>query len=306
MKSKQEDGNHMKIAIMGASGFVGSHLIQYLLLHTPHTILALCPNPDTMNDYVGFKDRIIIQKSDVFDTNAVARALQGVDVVFYLVHMMGSGIDDFYTAEANAARSFGQASKDAQVSRVIYMGGLGKDTEHLSKHLASRHHTGDILRELIPLVIEFRASMIIGHGSISFEIVKSLVRKLPVMTLPKWSKTLTQPIGVDDALLYLVRAIDISVTQHEIIEIGGPEQMSYQDFLSRYATFLHKKCILIRVPLLPEWLAGWWLDVFTPRGTARVGRHMVASFRNEMIVTNTRAEELFPDIKPLPIVNFFK
>lgn len=295
----------MKIAIMGASGFVGTNLTKYLLTKTNYDVLALCPNPEAMAKYMKFGDRFTVQKSDVFDSDSVALSLSGVDVAFYLVHMMNGKSANFYDAEAKAARSFGEASKRAGVSRVIYMSGLGKDTDALSPHLASRHNTGDILRELAPLVIEFRASMIIGHGSISFEIVKNLVKKLPIMTLPKWSKTLTQPIGLSDALLYLSAGIGVPIAKHEIVEIGGPEKMSYQEFLSKYAKFLHKKCILIRVPVLPEWLAGWWLDLFTPKSTARVGRHMVASFRNEMVVTNKRAEELFPQIKPLPIINFF-
>ncbi len=295
----------MKIAIMGASGFVGTNLTKYLLTNTDYDVLALCPNPESMAEYTKFGDRFVVQKSDVFDSDSIARSLVGVDVAFYLVHMMNGGSPNFYDAEAKAARSFGEASRRAGVSRVIYMGGLGKDSDDLSKHLASRHNTGALLRGLVPLVIEFRASMIIGHGSISFEIVKSLVRKLPIMTLPKWSKTLTQPIGLGDALLYLAAGIVVPITKHEIVEIGGPEKMSYQDFVSRYAKFLHKRCRVIRVPVLPEWLAGWWLDLFTPKGTARVGRHMVASFRNEMVVTNHRAEDLFPHIKPRPIINFF-
>lgn len=290
---------------MGASGFVGSNLTKYLLLNTDYDIVALCPNPETMAHFAKFEERFAVQKSDVFDSNSIALALTGVDVAFYLVHMMSDKYTHFYEAEAKAARSFREASKRAGVSRVIYLGGLGRDGEALSEHLASRHNTGDILRELVPQVIEFRASIIIGEGSISFEIIKNLVKKLPIMALPKWSNNLTQPIGLHDALLYLTAGIDVSITKNEIVEIGGPEKMSYQKLLSKYADFLHKKCILIRVPFLPEWIAGWWLGLFNPKATARVGRRMVASFRNEMLVTNKRAEELFPQIKPLPIINFF-
>lgn len=290
---------------MGASGFLGSNLTKYLLTNTEFNILALCPNPESLAEYKKFGDRFLVQKSDVFDSDSLALSLAGVDVAFYLVHMMSGKSANFYDAEAKAARSFGEASKQAGVARVIYMGGLGKDSDILSKHLASRHNTGNILRELASLVIEFRASMIIGHGSISFEIVKNLVSKLPIMTLPKWTKTFTQPIGLSDALSYLVAGIVVPITKHEIVEIGGPEKMSYQEFLSRYADFIHKKCVLIRVPMLPEWLAGWWLDLFTPKDLGQVGRHMVASLRNEMVVTNDRAKELFPQIVPMPIENFF-
>lgn len=185
------------------------------------------------------------------------------------------------------------------------MSGLGNDKEKLSKHLASRHNTGGILRKYNKEVIELRASMIIGAGSISFEIVKNLVEKSPIITLPKWAKTQTQPIGLGDALLYLKESIDIKINHPEIVEIGGPETMSYEDFIKRYAKYKNKKNIIMRIPILTEKIAGLFLNLFNSKDQSQVGRCMLSSFRNKMIITNNRALELFPNIHPRKIEEFF-
>jgi uncharacterized protein YbjT (DUF2867 family) len=185
------------------------------------------------------------------------------------------------------------------------MSGLGNDKDNLSKHLASRHNTGNILRTYMKEVIELRASMVIGSESISFEIVRNLVEKTPMITLPKWSNTKTQPIGIDDALLYLEKSIDVKIDGSEIVEIGGKEVMSYIDFVKKYAKFRNKKTIIFRIPILSEKIAGLFLRVFTPKDQAQVGKCMLDSFRNEMIVINNHASELFPDIHPRKIEEFF-
>lgn len=295
----------MNIAVMGASGFIGQALCEFLLKNTEHNIYALSPNPESMKNLSAISNRFKSIKADVFDTSELKHLLSGMDVAYYLVHLMNGKSSHFYDAEAKAATSFGSATQESGIKKLIYLSGLGKDSDNLSEHLASRHNTGDLLRKYHPLVIEFRASMVIGQGSISFEIVRSLVKKLPVMTLPKWVNTQIQPIGLTDALSYLTQALDLSVHESQVFEIGGPEKMSYEQFLKMYADHIKKRCILIRVPVLPEWLAGWWLDLFTPKGVARVGRHMVASFRNEMVVTNDLAKKFFPNISPKPIADYF-
>lgn len=291
----------MKITIIGASGFVGKNVTKQLL-EKGYFVRAVAPDIERLSLQHKHLEKL---SGDVFSLEDMNTALAGADIAYYFVHMMNGRNDDFYDKEMQAAETFGMAAKAQNVSRIIYMSGLGSDKEKLSQHLASRHNTGKILRNYGKLVIEFRASMIIGPGSISFEIVQSLIKKLPLLVLPKWSKTLTQPIGLFDALQYLVAGAEIQVEGHEIIEIGGPEKMSYQSFLHRYAEFLGKKVLLLRISILPEWLAGHCLDIFTPRGVARVGRHMVASFRNEMTVTNNRAQELFPNIHPQPVEESF-
>jgi hypothetical protein len=147
--------------------------------------------------------------------------------------------------------------------------------------------------------------MVIGEGSISFEIVKNLVKKSPIITLPRWSKTKTQPIGLSDALLYLKSAIDVEIQNSEIIEIGGEDTMSYKQFLKRYALAKKIHIIIIRIPFLPEYIAGLFLGLFNSKDQARVGQSMLNSFKNEMIVTNNKAKELFPNITPRKIEEFF-
>jgi len=290
------------IAIMGASGFVGRHLSRYLLETTDYSIRGLCRHPESLADLGSAGGRFSAVDCDVFDYGSLR--LDGIDLAYYLIHMMARRHGDFYDLEARAAENFGRAAHDAGVGRVIYLGGLGDDRDNLSTHLASRHNSGAILRGFVPQLIEFRASMILGAGSISFDIVSNLIHKLPVMTLPRWTITRTQPIGLPDALRYLGAAATLEGKAHEIVEIGGPEAMSYREFIRRVARSKGRRPLLVRLNFLPEWLAAWWLNLFTPRGHARVGRHMVESFRNPMVVTNDRARELFPDIAPLPIERY--
>lgn len=295
----------MKIAIIGASGFLGKNLTEYLLLNTNHEIIAISNNVNNISVDKKYIDRVHKIKADVLNYEEMELALNDVDVAYYLVHMMASDKNNFYNKESQAAEITGRALQVSKVKKVIYMSGLGKDGDALSRHLSSRHNTGDILRNYIKEVIEFRASMIIGTGSISFEIVKNLVEKSPIITLPKWSITKTQPIGITDALLYLKNSIDIKINNSEIIEIGGDESMSYIEFVKKYAKFRNKKMIIFRIPILPEKIAGLFLKLFTSKEQTSVGRCMLGSFKNEMIVTNKRAIELFPNIHPRKIEEFF-
>jgi uncharacterized protein YbjT (DUF2867 family) len=289
---------------MGASGFVGQNLLRYLLKTTSYNIRALCRHPQEIKFDHRYAGRVELIPADIFDGAALIESLRGADAAVYLIHMMASK-GDYYDLETKAAETFGKAAREAGLSRVVYMSGLGNDADGLSKHLRSRHHTGEILRRYVPLVVEFRASMIVGDGSVAYDIMKSLVRNLPVQTMPAWAITKTQPIALQDALRYLSAALTLPLQKHEIVEIGGPEQLSYKDLVARYAAFKGKKPILILVPVVPLWLGAWWLNLFTPPDHAKVGRSMAESLRNPMVVTNNRAQELFPDIKPEPIEKAF-
>lgn len=295
----------MNIAIIGASGFVGKNLTKYLLLNTKHQIFAISPNPPNISFEEKYKDRIKIIKADVLNYDDMEKTLIGIDVAYYLVHLMANYENDFYNKETIAAENTGKALQKNNVKRVIYMSGLGRDNDKLSAHLLSRHNTGNILRKYIPLVIELRASIIIGEGGISFEIIKNIVEKSPIITLPKWSKTKTEPIGITDVLLYLKNSIDLKIEKSEIIEIGGRDIMSYEELIKKYMKFKNKKNIIFRIPILPEKIAGLFLNFFTSKEQSRVGNCMLDSFRNEMIVTNKRAKELFPSIHPKRIEEFF-
>ncbi len=292
----------MKIAILGASGYIGHNLINKLLKETDYRIVALSLNASKM---AVEHDNLDKRDVDVFDTPSLTESLVDCDVVVYLVHMMAQKELDFAEAEAKAAKSFSTAAKSANVKKVIYLGGLGNDQDKLSKHLASRHHTGEVLRQNLSVVIEFRASMVIGNGSISYDIITNLVHRLPILTLPSWSKTMTQPIGLDDALKYLSASIELQISQHEIVEIGGPEQLSYKELMHRYADWKGTKALFVMFPVIPVSIAAWWLNLFTPKKHAKVGRVMVESLVNPMIVTNDRAKELFPEIQPKPLEDVF-
>ena len=293
----------MKIAIIGASGYIGSNLIKRLLIDNSRDKIVAVSTHATgiaLED-----DRLEKVDCDILTSTDVQKILQGCDVVYYLIHMMAQNKMDFVKAEAIAAHHFVQAANAAQVKRIIYLGGLGNDQDHLSRHLASRHHTGEILRSGSAQVIEFRASMVIGDGSISYDIIKRLVHKLPILTIPKWSKTMTQPIGLSDTLNYLLAAKSVQLDHSEIVEIGGPEQMSYRNLMERYAKWEHKKAVFIYLPIIPVGISAWWLNLFTPKKHAKVGRVMVESLVNPMVVTTKRATELFPQIKPKLLEDVF-
>jgi uncharacterized protein YbjT (DUF2867 family) len=294
----------MTIAIIGASGFVGQNLLRHLLATTDYDVMALCRHPEAIKFGSRYSKRFKPVPADVFDGETLQKNLADADAAVYLVHMMASK-GDYYDKEAKAAETFGKAARAAGLKRVVYMGGLGSDTDNLSRHLRSRHNTGKILRRYVPLVIEFRASMIVGDGSIAYDIMKNLVRRLPVQTMPAWAVTQTQPIALEDALRYLAAALAIPIKHHETVEIGGPEHLSYKDLVARYAAYAGKKPVLVLVPIVPLWLSAWWLNLFTPARHAKVGRQMAESLRNPMVVTNDRAAKLFPDIHPGPIEKAF-
>lgn len=288
----------MIVAIIGASGFLGRSLITATLDHTNHSIRAISRHASSLIIDDAYLSRVSLYDADIFDEERMMELMLGVDVAYFFVHMMGQRNKDFYGQEALAAHRFSASVIAAGVKRVVFMGGLGNDNEQLSEHLLSRHNTGTILRENLPLVIELRASMIIGKGSISFDIIESLVHTLPVMVLPRWSTTLTQPITLHDALQYLIAAASVPAVHHEIVEVGGPDVMSYKDLYKLYASSIGRRPLIIRLPFLPEWLGGWWLNLFTPPNHAKIGRIMVHSMSNAMVVTHDRAAELFPDIHP--------
>lgn len=292
----------MTIAVLGANGYIGNNLLRKLLAETSHSIVALSPNAESMPMVHA---RLTKHNVDVFDTEKLRLYLETCDSAYYLIHMMAQKKIDFAEAESKAAESFCLAGKNSRIHRVIFLGGLGNDNEKLSKHLASRHKTGQILKQNLPQVIEFRASMVIGHGSISYDIVTNLIHKLPILTLPKWAKTLTQPIGLNDATDYLVAALELRSKEHHIVEIGGPEQLSYGDLMKRYAAWKNKKMVIIKFHLIPVSVAAWWLNLFTPKTHAKVGRIMVDSLSNPMVVTNSTAVELFPNIHPKGLEEVF-
>lgn len=283
----------MKVAILGAHGFLGQNLINELLKKTDYDIVALSLHA---SDIAITSSRLTAIDLDIFDESKLTTSLEGCDQLYYFVHMMAQHKRDFADAESDAARLIAKIVPKTNIHRIIYMGGLGNDNEKLSKHLASRHTTGALLTKAHVQVIEFRASLIVGKGSISYDIITNLVNKLPILTLPRWAKTLTQPIAKNDVLNYLIAASKLVNTGNVICEIGGPDVMTYEGLMRRYAHWKRTPAYFIHVPIIPANLAALWLNLFTPRTHAKVGKVLVDSLGNAMVVSNPIAKDLFPEI----------
>jgi uncharacterized protein YbjT (DUF2867 family) len=230
-------------------------------------------------------------------------ALRGVDVAYYLIHSMGSS-GSFEEADRQAATNFGEAAKAAGVKRIIYLGGLGDDNEELSPHLRSRQEVGRILRESGVPVLEFRASIVIGSGSLSFEMIRALVERLPIMITPKWVKVPAQPISIDDLLAYLVAALELPVSKYYVYEIGGADKVSYADTMRVYASQRGLKLRMIPVPVLTPYVSSLWLGLITPL-YARIGRKLIESIVHTTVVQDDAALSSFA-IRPMGIEDAIK
>lgn len=281
--------------LTGGSGYVGGRLIP-LLEESGVTLRCLARNPDKLRPKVREASEIV--PGDVLDPPSLALALQGVHTAYYLVHLMsGAGSMDFEREDRQAAINFAGAARQAGVRRIIYLGGLGEDSDpKLSPHLRSRHEVGQILRDSGVETIEFRASMVIGAGSLSFELMKSLTDRLPVMLCPRWLTTPTQPIAVEDVLSYLIAAKDLPPGESRIFEIGSPDVTTYGDLIREYARQRGLRRWLISVPVLTPWLSGLWLALVTPASFV-VGRHLIEGLKNPMVVRDRTALDVFP-IRP--------
>lgn len=280
------------VLIAGASGYVGGRLLD-VLQNRGQRVRCLARHPDSLRERVATTTEVVA--GDVLDSQSLPAAMEGVQTAYYLVHAMASA-NSFEDEDRAAAESFAAAARAAGVRRIIYLGGLGRG-ERLSAHLRSRQEVGRILRESGVPTIEFRTSIIVGSGSVSFEIVRALVEKLPVMTTPTWVKTRTQPIAVEDVIAYLVEALDVTVEGSKVFEIGGSDQVSYLDLMKEYAQRRGLKRWFIPVPVLSPRLSSLWLGIVTPV-YARVGRELVESLRNQTIVTDRSADQVF-SVRPL-------
>lgn len=254
-----------------------------------YPVRSLCRRPEFLRGSVNAQSETV--RGDIRDADAVRRLVRGADVAFYLVHSMGSG-GTFESEDRNAAEQFARICHEEKVGRIVYLGGLGETGRALSPHLRSRHEVGDVLRALHPAVLELRASIIIGAGSLSFELVRALVQRLPVMILPKWTSNLAQPIAIDDVLELLLRSITIDLERlpSRTVEIGGPDRVTYADLLRYYARIRGLERWMIPVPVLTPWLSSLWLGLITPV-YARIGRALVESLVHPTVVNDARGLE---------------
>ncbi len=283
------------VLVSAATGYIGSHVL-HPLVEAGYRVRASARSPRRIDA----PPDVEIVQADALDAEAVRESLEGIDTAFYLVHMLGGGAG-YAERDTASARIFAKAARDAGVRRIVFLGGLGQDTGGLSEHLASRHEVGRVLAgEGIP-VIEFRASIVLGSGSTSFEMIRNLVEKLPLMTTPRWVRSAAQPVAIEDVTGYLTSAVELELapgTAHVVYEIGGPEQVTYGELLQLYASARGLKRLVIPVPFLSPRLSGWWLYLFTPR-EATVGRQLAESLRFPTTVSNDDAARDFPHIVPI-------
>jgi uncharacterized protein YbjT (DUF2867 family) len=280
------------ILLTGGTGYVGGRLL-HLLEQTDYQVRCMARTPDYLKSKASSQTEIVA--GDVFNPESLSTALQNIHTAFYMIHSMGSeqGFEDL---DRQAAQNFGQAAQNCDVQRIIYLGGLGDSQEELSPHLSSRHEVGNILRKYKPQVIEFRASVVIGSGSLSFELIRGLCERLPIMITPHWVSAKAQPIAISDLLDYLQAGIEIDLSENRIFEIGGSDQVSYGDLMTEYSKQRGLKRVMIPVPLLTPRLSSLWLGLVTPL-YARIGRKLIDSLRHDTIINDHSALEMFT-IKP--------
>jgi uncharacterized protein YbjT (DUF2867 family) len=276
------------VLLTGATGYVGGRLLERLE-GDGWRLRCMSRRPDELRARTAPGTEVV--RGDVADPASLEAALADVDVAYYLVHSMASGAD-YRDADRRGARAFGDAARRAGVRRIVYLGGLGAGGRDLSGHLSSRQEVGRILAASGVPTVELRASIVIGSGSLSFEMIRALVERLPVMVTPRWVSTRTQPIAIEDVLDYLVEAADVPLEGGAAVDIGGPDRVSYGELMREYARQRGLRRAMIPVPVLTPRLSGLWLGLVTPV-YARVGRELVEGMRTETVVRDDLARRLF-------------
>ncbi len=283
-----------KILLTGATGYIGGRLLRSLK-ENGYYVRCMTRRPEALKHQVDERTEVVYGDPLKRESLEQGNVFKDIDVAFYFVHSLGSK-ENFLVQDRLAAQNFSEVGKANGVKRIIYLGGLADPDEKLSDHLKSRLEVGDYLRISGIQVIEFRASIILGSGSLSFEMIRALVERLPVMIIPKWVRMAAQPIAIEDVIAYLMAAIEMKTDQNEIFEIGGANKMSYQGIMREYARQRGLRRLMIPVPVLTPRLSSLWLGLVTPL-YARVGKKLVDSIKHPTIVRDRRALKVF-DIKP--------
>ncbi|MFB6165339.1 MAG: NAD(P)H-binding protein [Haloarculaceae archaeon] len=282
----------MRVLVTGATGFVGGRLLP-ALLDAGHEVTALVRDATRYDPPPGVR----VVEADLLDRDSLEGAFDGVEAVYYLVHSMKAG-GEFAEQDRRAARNFVDATADAAPERVIYLGGLGETGEALSEHLRSRRDVEAILAEGEYALTTLRAAVIVGCESASFEMIRQLAARLPVMVTPRWVRTPCQPIAIADVVAYLVGVLEVPATAGETFEIGGPEIVTYQAMIERTAARLGRSPLVVPVPVLSPKLSVYWVDLVTdvPRSIAHP---LIYGLKNPVVVTDDRIDE-YVQIEPTP------
>jgi uncharacterized protein YbjT (DUF2867 family) len=283
------------VLVTGATGYVGGRLVP-ALLESGFQVRVLVRDVERIKGR-SWQDKVEVFAGDVLQSDTLNPAMEGVNAAYYMIHSMMDS-SDFHQRDLVAAKNFGQAAKDAKVQRIIYLGGLGESDSDLSKHLRSRQQTGNVLRESGIPVTEFRAAIIVGSGSVSFEMIRYLTERLPVMICPQWVYTKVQPISIGNVLDYLVSALDTPGSAGRIIEIGGKDVLTYGDMMQQYAQVRGLKRWLLPVPVLTPRLSSHWVHWITPI-PKEIAQPLIEGLRNEVIMRDDTSSQIFPQIEPM-------
>lgn len=281
------DTSGRKILITGATGFIGSRLVRRLLLCGWS---VRCMVRRTAAD---MPDSVETVRADMLEPATLVRALEGIDTVFYLVHAMSGGRAGFERRDREAAENFVAAADKAGVRRVIYLGGLGETGDDLSEHLKSRLEVADILKKGRFATTFLRAAIILGAGGASFEMVRSLVNRLPVMIVPRWVTTRCQPIAVDDVIAYLVGCLADDRTSGRTFDIGGPEVLTYKEMMERFGRIEGRNLLILPVPVLTPKLSSYWVGLITPVPPS-VSMPLIEGLKNEVVCRENSIRTLIP------------
>jgi uncharacterized protein YbjT (DUF2867 family) len=283
------------ILVTGATGYIGGRLVPRLL-EQGYRIRCLVRDASRLQGR-SWQNAVEVVAGDVLQPDTLAPAMQGVQAAYYLVHSLGGG-SGFHQRDLNAAGNFGAAARAARIERIIYLGGLAEASPALSEHLRSRQQTGDSLRSAGVPVTEFRAGVIVGSGSLSFEMIRYLTERVPVMICPRWVYTRTQPIGIREVLEYLTAALSVPESRGRIIEIGGAEIVTYGQMMTIYAEVRGLKRWMVPVPVLTPRLSSYWVNLVTPI-PAVIARPLIEGLRSESVTHDQSARQLFPAIDPV-------
>ena len=273
----------MNVVVFGASGTVGRPLLAELTRE--HDVVAVSRAQRDEARGVTWKT------ADATDRGSVARALEGAEVMYYLVHSLGR--PDFEAEDLKAAETTAREAERAGIKQLVYLGGLGDDSPDLSTHLRSRRETGKRLSSTSVPVTTLRAAMVVGRGSAAFETIVALVNRLPAMVTPRWVSTRTQPVALPDVVAYLSGVCGLDAALGADYDVGGPEVMTYREMIERIARLLGKRPLIVEVPVLTPHLSSLWLHLVTPVN-AGVARPLIEGLRSETIVYDDRIRELLP------------
>jgi len=275
------------VLITGATGFIGKRLVR-ALLQEGFRVRTLIRGSG-----IDFPKEVETITGDLLDRSSLDPALAGIDTAFYLVHSLAGGRVDFERRDRQAVENFVSAANNARLRRAIYLGGLGETGSGLSEHLASRLEVAGILQSGSFQTTVLRAAIIIGAGGASYEIIKALVERLPIMITPKWVSTNCQPIAVGDVISYLTGCLRDERTAGDTFDIGGPEILTYREMMRRFAQISNRRIIILPIPLLTPKLSSYWVGLVTPVKPS-ISMPLIEGLRNEVICRDTRIRELLP------------